>query len=229
MQNMKPSIRKTLQLPLISFYPFFKISDRKFGLIKAIIGCLCLDLLFVSSMFAQTKSDLPPKILEMVPPGTVLISQQFTGTPVMAGAEFTSEKNVSIGLTVEYHLKINAFDNSSPTWKMRESAYRKQMEDRIKSKRNSLSPESSDLGVFTADPVTETKKPWGSGLTQRILNHPPQAKEYVTYNCAYFGMEGGIVFELFVSNLPDSPQEGDSWAQKVAELASKLTVSNIGD
>jgi hypothetical protein len=40
-------------------------------------------------------------------------------------------------------------------------------------------------------------------------------------------MVGGIVFELFVSGVPESPDEADKWAQDVAQLASKLTVSNI--
>ncbi len=77
--------------------------------------------------------------------------------------------------------------------------------------------------------LKETKNSWGSGLTQRLLNHPPNASQYVTYQCAYFGMIGGIVFELFVSGIPDSPEEGDKWAQKVAEVVSRLTVSNIGN
>jgi hypothetical protein len=42
-------------------------------------------------------------------------------------------------------------------------------------------------------------------------------------------MIGGIVFELFVSGIPDSPEEGDKWAQKVAKVVSGLTVSNIGN
>ena len=69
--------------------------------------------------------------------------------------------------------------------------------------------------------------PWGSGLPQRVLRHPPQAKSYVDYQCAYFGMIGGTTFELFVSGLPDAPDEGNQWAQKVAETAAKLTLTTI--
>jgi hypothetical protein len=197
--------------------------------IKTITGFAFLNILLVSPTVAQTKSDLPSRILELVPAGTVLSSQNFTASPTIAVANFTSEKNVAIGRTVEYKLQIRAFDNSSPTWKMRESAYRKQMEDRIEKNRASLAPESANQGMFTADPVKETKNSWGSGLTQRLMNHPPNASQYVTYQCAYFGMIGGIVFELFVSGVPDSQEEGDKWAQKVAEVVSRLSVSNIGN
>jgi hypothetical protein len=196
--------------------------------IKAITGFVVLNILFVSPAVAQTKSDLPPRILELVPPGTVLNSQEFTAGPTIAVAGFTAVKDVAIGRTVEYKLQFRVFDNSSPTWKMRESAYRKQMEDRIEKNRASLAPESANQGMFTADAVKETKNAWGSGLTQRLLNHPPQASQYVTYNCAYFGMTGGVVFELFVSGIPDSPEEGDKWAQKVAQAASGISISNIG-
>ncbi|MFZ0280495.1 MAG: hypothetical protein WAL29_02505, partial [Bacteroidales bacterium] len=197
--------------------------------IKTITGFVILNILFVSVTVAQTRGDLPPGILELVPSGTELSSQDFTASPTIAVANFTADKNVAIGRTVEYKLQFRVFDNSSPTWKMRESAYRKQMEDRIDNNRASLAPESANQGMFTADPVKETKNSWGSGLTQRLLNHPPNASEYVTYQCAYFGMIGGLVFELYVSGLPDSPGEGDKWAQKVAEVASRLTVSNIGN
>ena len=197
--------------------------------IKTLTGYVILNILFVSATFAQTRSDLPPRILELVPPGTVLSSQDFTSSPTIAIANFISEKNVALGRIVEYKLQIRAFDNSSPTWKMRESAYRKQMEDHIEKNRASLAPESANQGMFTADPVKETKNSWGSGLTQRLLNHPPNASQYVTYQCAYFGMIGGIVFELFVSGVPESPEEGDKWVQKVADVASKLSVSNIGN
>ena len=197
--------------------------------IKTITGFVVLNILFVSPTVAQTKSDLPPRILELVPSGTVLTSQDFTSSPTIAVANFTAEKNVAIGRTVEYKLQFRVFDNSSPTWKMRESAYRKQMEDRIEKNRASLAPESANQGMFTADAVKETKNKWGSGLTQRLLNHPPEASQYVTYHCAYFGMIGGVVFELFVSGVPDSPEEGDKWAQKVAEVASGLSISNIGN
>jgi hypothetical protein len=145
----------------------------------------------------------------------------------MAVAGFSAVKSVGEGRSVEYSLVIRAFDNSSPTWKMRESAYRKQMEAHLDEHRASLAPESANQGMWTADKVKETKNAWGTGLTQRLLNHPPNASQYVNYHCAYFGMVGGIVFELFVSGVPESPDEADKWAQDVAQLASKLTVSNI--
>jgi len=70
---------------------------------------------------------------------------------------------------------------------------------------------------------------WGSGLTQSLLNHPPNASQYVTFDCAYFGMIGGIVFELFVSDIPESPEEADKWAQKVAGVVANLSISNIAN
>lgn len=183
----------------------------------------------MTSTVAQTKNDLPPRILELVPSGTKLITQEFTSSPIIVEASFTAEKNVAIGRTVEYKLQLRVFDNNSPTWKMRESAYRKQMEDRIAKKRSGLTPESASFGMFTADLVKETKYSWGSGLTQRVVNHPPEATQYVTFNCAYYGLIGGVLFELFVSGAPDSPDEGNNWAQKVAEVASRLSISNIGN
>jgi hypothetical protein len=62
-----------------------------------------------------------------------------------------------------------------------------------------------------------------------VLNHPPRAKEYVDYDCAYFGMIGGVTFELIASGVPDSPAEADQWAQNVAQTAAKLSVSNAGE
>jgi hypothetical protein len=203
--------------------------DQMSGHIRTITGSVILNILFVSATVAQTRSDLPPRILKLVPQGTVLSSQNFTSTPAMAITDFTAGKNIAIGRDVEYKLQIRAFDDSTPSWKMRGSAYRKQMEDRTENSRAGLAPESANQGMFTADPVKETKYSWGTGLTQRLLNHPPRAAEYVTYDCAYYGMIGGIVFELSVSGLPDSPAEGDKWAQKVAEAISGLSVSNIGN
>lgn len=197
--------------------------------VKTAAGYAIINILFVSVSIAQTKNDLPPRILELVPPGTELISQNFTFSQTIAIVEFTAVKSIAIGRSVEYKLQIRVFDNSSPSWKMRESAYRKQMEDRIKNYRAGLVPESANQGMFIADPVKETKNPWGASLTQRLLNHPPNASQYVTFDCAYFGMIGGIVFELFVSDIPESPEEADKWSQKVAEVVANLSISNIAN
>jgi hypothetical protein len=225
MKNMKSVIQKPfLFLKLNSGVP-----DQLLSHIRKITGYAILNFLVVAVTFAQTRSDLPPRILELVPQGTVLSSQDFTASQTIAVTNFTTGKDVAPGRIVEYKLQIRAFDNNSPTWKMHESAYRKQMEDHIGENRAGLAPESANQGMFTAEPVKETKNSWGSGLTQRLVNHPPNASQYVTYQCTYFGMIGGIVFELFVSGVPDSPEEGDKWAKKVAEVASGLTVSNIGN
>lgn len=197
--------------------------------VRTAAGYSIINILFVSVSIAQTKKDLPPRILELVPPGTELTSQNFTTSQTIAIVEFTAVKSIAIGRSVEYKLQFRVFDNSSPSWKMRESAYHKQMEDHIENHRTGLAPESANQGMFTADPVKETKNSWGSGLTQRLLNHPPNASQYVTYDCAYFGMIGGIVFELFVSDIPESPEEADKWAQKVAEVVANLSISNISN
>jgi hypothetical protein len=229
MNKMKLSLQKMAQLLFLFLQLISAVPNQLLRHFKTIFGYVILSILFVSAAVVQSGGDLPPRILELVPAGTVVTSQDFTGSPTIATANFTAEKNVAISRIVEYKLQIRAFDNSSPLWKMREPAYRKQMEGRIESHRASLAPESANQGMFTADPVNETKNSWGSGLTQRLLNHPPNADQYVTYQCAYFGMVGGIVFELFVSGVPDSPEEGDKWAQKVAEDASELSVSSIGN
>jgi hypothetical protein len=188
-----------------------------------------LPILCAAVAAAQTPGALPPRIAALTPQGAAIKSGNFTGTPATAVASFVAEKSIGVGRSVEYRLDIKAFDNSSPTWRMRESAYRKQMEDRIASHRGSLAPETANQGLWTADPVKETKNGWGTGLTQRLLHHPPQASEYVDYRCAYYGMIGGITFELFVAGVPDGPGEADRWAQTVADAVSKLSVSNIGD
>jgi hypothetical protein len=229
MNSIKLLNQKMAQLLFLFPKPVICTPVQLSGDFRTISIYVILNILFISTAFAQTRGDLPSRILKLVPQGTELSSQNFTTSPTIAIAEFTASKSVVIGRSVVYSLLIRAFDNSNATWKMRESAYRKQMEDRIETHRSGLAPESANLGMFTADPVKETKNGWGTGLTQRILNHPPNAGQYVDYNCAYFGMVGGIVFELFVSGVPDSPDAADNWAQKVAELASELTVSNIGN
>jgi hypothetical protein len=229
MNNLNTLIQKRSQWRDSILPPINKVHNLLTGILKIIMIYFVINILFISVSVAQSKSSLPAIILKLVPPGTELISQNFNSSPTMAVAEFTSNKSIANRYTVEYHLVIRAFDNSSPSWKMRESAYRKQMEDRIESHRAGLAPESANQGMFTADPVEETKYSWGSGLTQRLLNHPPNANEFVTYNCAYFGIMGGIVFELYVNNLTDSPEEANKWAKDVSEAVANLTVSNIGN
>lgn len=192
------------------------------------IRCQILLVLFALIAAAQTSGTLPPRIAALVPQGAKISSQNFTSVPTMAVAAFAAQKSIGTGRSVEYRLEIRAFDNNSPTWRFKQSAYQRQIEARVASKRSGLKSEGIYQGVFTADPVKETKYAWGTGLTQRILNHPPRAKEYVDYQCSYFGMIGGITFELFASGVPDSPAEADRWAQSVAETVSKLSVSNIG-
>ena len=187
----------------------------------------CSLLLVSFAVIAWAAGTLPPRIAALVPQGTRLVSQEFTSVPTMAVASFVAEKRIDAVRYSEYHLEIRAFDNNSPTWKMKESAYRRQMEARIASSRSGLTPDTANQGMFTADPVKETKYGWGTGLTQRVQNHPPRAKEYVDYQCAYFGMIGGITFEAFANRVPDSPDEANRWAQNIADTVSKLSVSNI--
>lgn len=172
---------------------------------------------------------LPPRIAALVPAGTTLTSQSFTGASTIAVAQFTAEKTVAEGRVVEYKLEVRAFNAASPAWTMQAAGHRHEMAARIATHRRGLAPESMHDGVLTADPVKESKHPWGSGLTQRVLHHPPRAKPYVTYSCAYHGMTGGTIFKLFVSGLPDSPDAADQWAEGVARTAGTLTVSNIAD
>lgn len=228
MDNMELFNQKMARSSLF-LQQFFSAPNKLSGHIRTITRYVILNIVFVSAAAAQTSSAMPPRILELVPEGMILSTQNFNTNPMMAVAEFNAGKSVDIGRSVEYSLLIRAFDNSNATWKMRESAYRIKMEKQIEESRAGLAPESANMGVFTADPVIETKNGWGSGLTQRLLNHPPNASQYVTYQCAYFGMVGGIVFELHASGVPDSPDEADKWAQNVAQLASKLTISNIGN
>lgn len=185
-------------------------------------------LLACAAVSARGGADLPPRIAALVPAGARLVSGNFTGTPAMAVASFTAERRLDVTRTVGYSLEVRAFDDSSPTWRMKESAFRAQTEARIAEVRNRREPESILNGVYTADPVQETKKPWGSALTQRISMHPPRAKAYVEYSCDYLGMVRGIVVKLHAHGVPDSPGEADQWAESVFQAAAGLTVSNIG-
>lgn len=187
-----------------------------------------LSFLLAAAAAAQTAGALPPRIAALVPQGAKVSSQSFAGAPTMAAADFSADRSIAAGRSVHYHFELRVFDASSPLWKMREPAYRQQMEQRVAQKRKGLTPESINSVMFTADPVKETKYGWGTGLTQRVMNHAPHAKEYVDYQCAYFGMIGGVTFELIVSGAPDSPAEADQWAQNVAQTAAKLSVSNVG-
>ncbi len=188
-----------------------------------------LSLLAFAVASAQRNAGLPPRISALVPSGAKLVSENFTGVPTMAVATFTAERRIDVTRVVEYSLQIRAFDTNSPMWKMKESAYRRQLDARIATARRGLAPESANLGMFTADPVQETKTAWGSALTQRMVQHPPRAKQYVDYNCAYFGMVGGVVVELSVHRVPDDPAEANRWAETVFRAVSKLSVSNIGE
>jgi hypothetical protein len=188
-----------------------------------------LSLLLAAAVTAQTAGGLPPKVAALVPQGAKVSSQSFAAVPTMAAAEFSADRSISAGRSVRYHFELHVFDTSSPLWKMKEPFYRQQMEQRVAQKRKGLTPEAINSVMFTADPVKETKYGWGTGLTQRVLNHPPQAKEYVDYQCAYFGMIGGVTFELIVSGAPDSAAEADQWAQNVAQAAAKLSVSNVAE
>ena len=186
-----------------------------------------LSALFVAFATGQTNSPLPPRIAALVPQGAKVSSQSSSAGQTLAAAGFSASKSIAAGRSVAYQLDIHIYDNNSPLWGMLGPIYRQQMEARIAEKRSGLITDSFNHIMFTADPVKEVKYGWGSGLTQRVLRHPPQAKQYVDYQCAYFGMIGGTTFELFVSGLPDAPDEGNQWAQKVAEAAAKLTLTTI--
>lgn len=185
--------------------------------------------LFAAVLAPLGAADLPAQLAALLPEGAKFTSQSFGGSPTTAVAEFAAEKDLGSGRTVRYQFTIRAFDTNSPAWGARASAHRKQMEARIARSREGLAPESANQGLFTADAVKEKATGWGSSLSQRVLHHEPQAPAYVDYYCAYFGMAGGIVFELLVSGIPDSAGAADQWAQSVADAAGRLTVSNIGD
>jgi hypothetical protein len=191
-------------------------------------GWIIANLIFASAVSAQNSTELPQWINKLVPRGTTLESQTFYSSPASAQAGFTAVKKAEEDRRIEYQFGIHAYDNTSPSWKMMEAAYRNDMDSKITSSKRGLAPTTVGGGMFTADPVKETKYSWGSGITQKIRYHLPQAKEFVAYNCVYYGMVGSIVFTLSVNGIPDNPNEVDKWAEAVALAISEVTISNIG-
>ena len=182
MNGMKLFNQKMAQLLFFIFQLILSAPNKLLGHIKKITRYAIINILFVSAAVAQTSGGLPPRILELVPKDAILSSQNFTASQTLSEANFSAEKSVGEGRSVNFSLVIRAFDNSSPTWKMRVSAYRRQMEAHIENHRASLAPESANQDMWTADPVKETKNPWGTGLTQRLLNHPQLASKLTILN-----------------------------------------------
>ena len=184
--------------------------------------------LLAATAGAQVRNSdtLPPQIAALVPQGMKLTSHSFAGASTMAAADFSAEKNRPGGNTltsITYTFSLHAFDANSPIWKMREPIYRAEMEKKIADRRNSTGPAMSK-----ADSPTETKHGWGSGLSQRVVVHLPNSKETVYYMCSYFGMIGGVTFDLTANGMAEGCGAADQWAASVASAAAKISVSNIG-
>jgi hypothetical protein len=80
-------------------------------------------------------------------------------------------------------------------------------------------------------PVVETKYPWGTGFTQRVVHHYMGAgigPDTIEYHAEYVGMIGGSIFELSANGVP-SATEAYQWAKIVAEKAGTLNPANIGN
>jgi hypothetical protein len=189
-----------------------------------------LPLLLTAAAVAQppaapTSTSLPRKIAALVPEGTRLTNQTFAAAPTLASADFNAERKLPEGRTTYYSFSLNAYDSAGPLWTMRKPVYQAQVTELIAKELKSTDAAPST----TADPPSETKYAWGSGVKRRVVHHVPRAKNYFDYNCSYFGIAGGVRFDLRVTRVPDSCGAADQWAAAVAAQAANLSVSNIAD
>ena len=174
----------------------------------------------------KTSEALPPRIVALVPQGMKVVYQRLTSAPTLAVAEFSVEKSLPENHTLTYTFAMNAYETTSPIWAMRGPIYKQQVGARRSRMRAAMEP-NADL--VQADAPKVTSYGWGSGITRKLTHHPPQSKEYVDYQCVYFGMIGGVAFDLRVSGLQGSCEAADQWAARVASTAGKTSVSNIAE
>ena len=166
---------------------------------------------------------LPPKLAALVPPGMKMLYQRITSGPTLAAAEFSVEKALPEGHTLSYTFALNAYDTNGPIWAMQGPIYKSDVDHKVAQEiRN-----EPNADLVKADSPTVTKYAWGSGVTRRLTHHPPESKEYVDYSCVYFGMVGGVTFDLHVSGMQGSCDAANQWAGNVAATAGKTSVSNI--
>jgi hypothetical protein len=185
---------------------------------------VALFLLPAAAVFAQppavkTTNELPPRIAALVPRGMRVVQQLFTyAPPSMAGAQFSTEKDLPEYHHLTYDFDMHVNNANSPTWKMQGPIYKQQVDQKIAQEAQSPQPSNA-----VADAPIVTPYGWGSGITRRIKHHPPQSKEYVDYTCVYFGIVGGVTFDLHVSGMQGSCEAADKWAANVALTAGKIT------
>ena len=188
-----------------------------------LIKVAALVMLQAAVAFAQNSTAaLPPRLAALVPPGMKMVYQRVTATPTLAGAEFSVEKSLPEGHTLTYTFDLKAYDASGPIWAMRGPIYKQQVNQKIAQESQSAPPAYTE-----SDAPKVTSYVWGSGITRQLKHHPPQSKEYIDYQCVYFGMEGGVTFDLHVTGLQGSCDAANQWAGSVAATAEKTSVSNI--
>ena len=178
---------------------------------------------------AQTGQSLPPSIAALVPAGAKVSSPTYAKTAMFAAADFTAEKKLPGGHSAYYSLHLLCSDTNSPLWKMREPIYRAETQKKIDQKRETLKAGSNP--PITYDAAKETKYPWGTGFTQRLVHHYMGAgsgPDYIDYRTSYVGMVGGTTLELSADGVPTA-DEADQWAKNVAARAATATLANIGN
>ena len=189
-----------------------------------------LFLLPAAAAFAQpptynAAAPLPPRIAALVPTGMKVVSQRFTyAPPALAGATFSTDKDLPEYHHLYYDFDMNIFDNNSPLWQMQGPIYKQQVDQKI-----AKEAQSRPFVNAESDAPVVTPYGWGSGITRRIKHLTPQSKEYVDYICVYFGIVGGVTFDLHVSGMKDSCEAADQWAGNVAVTAGKLSITNVAD
>ena len=173
----------------------------------------------------KTTNELPPKIAALVPPGMRMVFQKFTyAPPSMAGATFSTEKDLPEYHHLTYDFDMNVNNANSPIWRMQGPIYKQQVDQKIAKEAQSPQP-----AFVEADAPIVTPYGWGSGITRRIIHHDPQSKDYVDYRCVYFGMVGGVTFDLRVSGMQNNCEAADQWAGNVAVTAGKTSITNVAD
>ncbi|MBZ5630099.1 MAG: hypothetical protein LAO06_14665 [Acidobacteriia bacterium] len=191
--------------------------------------CLVILASAMGCLQGAAQAQLPPALAALAPPGTQVSSPTFSKAPTFADAAFVADKKLPGNHSVHYSFHLLCQDTNSALWKMRAPIYQAETNKKIDAKRESFKAGSNP--PISYDPAKETKYPWGTGFTQRVVHHYMGAgtgPDYVDYRTAYFGMIGGVMFELTVDGAT-SAGEADQWAKNVAEKAAGMSIANIGN
>ena len=189
---------------------------------------LCLMVVASLSQGAAAAA-LPSAVVALVPAGAQVSSPTFAKSRFFADIAFSAEKKLSANHNATYNFHLLCNDTKSPLWKMQGPIYQADEANKINARRKSFSVGTNP--PITYDPVVETKYPWGTGFTQRVVHHYMGAgtgPDTIEYHAEYIGMIGGSIFELSANGVLTA-NEAYQWAKIVAEKAGTLNPANIGN